>query len=342
MQYKTSTKISLKFTLFSSILLLLFGFFVNFLFFWSWYYIQNQRLNSQISIVIPWILSFWGKQGRNIIKTDSIDSEIAQNIGKNIFFLNISKIDDIHYLFLTTTNQITFIDISQEIESQKNLLFISLYVIIVFSILNYFVSRWFVVSSLKWLKTLSKFVEWLHFDNLKQKIDFPGHEKDELKIIANWINEAIFRLSEQADALKDFVRNASHELKTPLMMINSEADLAIKSQKYVSGLKNIKNYLKQLDNLIEHLLLITKLDSGVVFWKEEIDIIPIIQKHIDVLKEQYKDKEISISKNIPLSFIYKAHEWVFNIIIRNLLDNAFKYTSKWGSINIVLEKKSFL
>jgi len=89
-----------------------------------------------------------------------------------------------------------------------------------------------VKSSLSKLNDLVDHVKKLNVDNLHNKINIEGPKDDEINILAIKMNEALEKINKQTNSLKDFVSNASHEFKTPLMTINTEIDYAIKSKKH--------------------------------------------------------------------------------------------------------------
>jgi len=89
-----------------------------------------------------------------------------------------------------------------------------------------------VKTSLEKLNYLVEHVKDLDLDNLHNKLEIIGAEDDEINILAKRMNEAMEKINRQTLALKDFISNASHELKTPLMTMNSEIDYAIKSKKH--------------------------------------------------------------------------------------------------------------
>jgi signal transduction histidine kinase len=67
---------------------------------------------------------------------------------------------------------------------------------------------------------------------LDKKFEIIGREDDEINILASKINTMTDRINKQTLALKDFISNASHELKTPLMSISSEIDYSLKAKQY--------------------------------------------------------------------------------------------------------------
>lgn len=75
-------------------------------------------------------------------------------------------------------------------------------------------------------------MDHLNIDNLHQKIAISGHPHDEINRVSQKFNEVLEKIHTQTLSLKDFVTNASHELKTPLMSMSTEIDYAHKTKKY--------------------------------------------------------------------------------------------------------------
>ena len=72
----------------------------------------------------------------------------------------------------------------------------------------------------------------MHIDNLNEKITISGHPQDEINRVSQKFNEVLEKIHTQTLSLKDFVSNASHELKTPLMSMSTEIDYANKTKNY--------------------------------------------------------------------------------------------------------------
>ena len=379
---KTSTQISLKFTMFSAAILFIVACVVNIFFFYSWYSEAKDPAVAKIDIFgwlrgdEDWIfpkrenvpgnrnLSWrnipqewrdfppfqekpnqWGfspeqKFPRHEIRLMAT-SEEAQELLKKDKFLNIAVVDWYYLYFNKIWDQLLIRNVTQQLELQHSLFWISLLVFIVWSILSYMVSLWFVKTSLKKLNTLNEALWHLDIDHLDKKIEIEGAEDDEINKVIKVFNQTIEKIHVQALWLKDFVRNASHELRTPLMWISTLVDFARKSKDYEGTLMEVKGEIKRMDWLLETLLLITRIEEKISLEKENTDIVPSLKNTILQLEEEFKEKKVNVEKSIPQHLEKCVHKQWWESIMTNLLRNAFKYTDEEWKISVELTDNAF-
>lgn len=334
MNIKTSTKISLKFTFFTSLLLILFWLIVNLFYFYQWYEKGKARLEERGTIFD----NIWfGRYYKNInpIKDIRQNALIARTLYENRIFLNISYINWNYILYSIINNRVYYSNITHYIYSQISLLMVSMYVIIFMMIIVYFVSFYFVKSSLKWLNLLVKQTKKIDLDNLNTYIKVKGPDDDEIKIVAESINNAMKKIDNQTRSLKDFISNASHELKTPLMEILAQADIIddLETKRW------IKHSILNMNKIVENLLLLSKLQSQNNFEKNKENISLIIYNISDRLSNLYSNKKIKLHINIEENIKIFTSNILFEILFKNILENAFKYTQENWNIYINLDNE---
>ena len=339
---KTSTKISLKFTIFTVVILSIFGVIINAIFFMSWFNKVNIDLENRIKTIEKKHNMMETLMGQKFSRSFIFHkwSKEAESIKNNLVFKNIAKIDKYYIIYIEAKNDIFVMNITQNMEGQESLLKLMIQLTIIFSIISYLISLLFIKTSLKKLNKLVEHTKKINIDKL-DKINMEGAEGDEIKIVADSLDNALSKISEQTNALKDFVSNVSHEFKTPLMIINSDIDYAIKSKEYKQGLLNIKETTKHLNNLIEHLNFITRLEDSWPLKLQKENCSVIIKETIKQLEKNYKEKEISLSTEIEDNIFWEINKTSFEMIIKNLIENAFKYTPNKWTIHISLTKNSF-
>ena len=350
---KTSSKISLKFTLFTIVIVLIFGVLANLLFFrmrWRTLNIEVQwdkMVNKERMMKEPrqtppqWQNEPEFKKRFINHLSITLNSEEYQELQNNeiLKWCWISKLWDSYFYYHRVNDTVIVRDITPQIQSQKNLLITSIYLLIFSAILAYIVSLYFVKSSLRKLNDLVDYVKWLDLNNLEKKYEIVWPENDEINVLAMKINSATDKINKQTLALKDFISNASHELRTPLMSINSEIDYSLKSKEYKEWMENIKWEILNLNNLLDELVLISKLDADSEFKKSNKDISEVVSLVSKMVEKKYKNKWLKLELKCD-NVEKKVHNSSFEIIAKNLIENAFKYTDEW-SIKITLNDKEF-
>ena len=347
---KTSSKISLKFTLFTVIIILFFGVLANVIFFkiryrsvnieaqWDKMAIKERTLPEP-----PQWPDFQNFRERFINRLSiTTDSNEYQELQKNEFikWYWISRLWSSYFYFHTIDNNVIVRDITPNIQAQKNLLLTSLYLLLILGALSYLLSIYFVKSSLRKLNDLVDHVKWLNLNNLDSKFEIVWPENDEINILAAKINDATDKINKQTLALKDFISNASHELRTPLMSINSEIDYSLKSKEYKEWMENIKSEILNLNNLLDELVLISKLDADTELKKSNKNVSDVVISTSKMIEKKYKDKWLKLELKCDDNVEKMVHNSSFEIIAKNLIENAFKYTNEW-KIMVKLNENEF-
>jgi len=268
------------------------------------------------------------------------DSEEYEDLVNNKLFENISRLWDSYFYYETFENRVVVRQITSQIQAQKNLLLTSIYLLIFSAILSYIVSLYFVKTSLRKLNDLVDYVKWLNLNNLDSKFEIVWPKNDEINILASKINDATDKINKQTLALKDFISNASHELRTPLMSINSEIDYSLKAKDYKQWMENIKSEILNLNNLLDELVLISKLDADTELKKSNKNVSDVIISTSKMVEKKYKDKWLKLELKCDDDVEKMVHNSSFEIIAKNLIENAFKYTNEW-KITIKLNENEF-
>lgn len=202
--------------------------------------------------------------------------------------------------------------------------------------LGYIVSK----RMLKPIDYITKTAENISINNLKERIEVKGPD-DELKSLANTFNDMIDRLQGAFNRQAQFVSDASHELRTPITIIQGYANLLDRWGKddrdaLEKSIHGIKLEAVNMASLIEKLLFLAKGDSGnQVIEKKEFYLNKLID---EVVKEsQLIEQNIRISNNKNDNAKVLADYKMIKQMLRIFIDNSIKFTSKGGIIDISSE-----
>jgi two-component system phosphate regulon sensor histidine kinase PhoR len=149
---------------------------------------------------------------------------------------------------------------------------------------------------------------------------------------------------EVAEMKNDFVSNVSHELRTPLasikayieMLIDGEADDEKTKHEFYEVIQNEAN---RLSRLIDNILNISRIESGLVKVNKAPQSMTVIMKEaIEVITPQAKGKQITVVENLaPLIYQTVGDRDMLYQAVLNLLSNAVKYTPEGGTVTVSSE-----
>ena len=134
---------------------------------------------------------------------------------------------------------------------------------------------------------------------------------------------------------KDFIADASHELKTPLAVIIASSDELKSDKKNSKYIDNIKYESERMNKLIASLLDLSKLENGVTIntYKDE-NISKIIERVSLTFEAIAFEKNVEIESNIEKDIIFKCNKDEIEKLISIILDNAVKHSYKNSKIII--------
>lgn len=144
------------------------------------------------------------------------------------------------------------------------------------------------------------------------------------------------KIDEYNKNLKDYNHYLAHELKTPISVIFSNLEVL----KYWFDEEIVKKTQKELKNMIAIIDVLLSFSENInIAEREEFNLENFLKAYI---REKFKDyrKNIFIENN-ELNFYVKTNQILFKRIIRNLLDNAIKYSSSWKVFIKIEDKKLF-
>jgi len=183
---------------------------------------------------------------------------------------------------------------------------------------------WPVVRGLtRRLERLQEGVEKLKAGDLEARVEVEG--RDEIARLALSFNAAAERIKELVTAHKMLLANASHELRTPLSRIRLGIDMLVKNPGKARQ-DQIAHDIKELDTLIEEILLLSRLDARHKLDEDEkIDLLAMAA-------EEAAYYEMSVTTGSPVTI--NANPRLLRRMIRNLLDNAIRHGAPPISIDV--------
>lgn len=163
--------------------------------------------------------------------------------------------------------------------------------------------------------------------------------------MAERLKNTLDRLGQEKVLLKNLISDISHQLKTPLTSSLMFHDFLIEDptlENRIDFLNKSKHQLERIHWLIKELLNLSKLESGLIqFQKSCRPIQSTVEEIVLSLQPKIKEKNMTIQFNSLLEepfYFYHDEKWLGEAI-KNILDNAIKYSHPDGEIRIQLERK---
>jgi signal transduction histidine kinase len=145
---------------------------------------------------------------------------------------------------------------------------------------------------------------------------------------------------------KQFVENASHEIQTPLAIIRSKLDLLINNagltEETAGLLADITEANDRLSQMNKNLLLLTKIDNNQFPDQSDIDLSNAIEKLLNWYQNYYEETPPGAESSIQPGVYVKANASLIDILINNLISNAFMHNIPYGYVNVLLNSRELI
>jgi heavy metal sensor kinase len=177
--------------------------------------------------------------------------------------------------------------------------------------------------------------------NLSRRLEI-GHAAEELLVLAASFNELLARLDQSFEAMRRFVADASHELRTPIAVIRGEADVALSHDRgaaeYRESLAIVLDESRRLSRLVDDLLNLARADAGrVKLDVHEFYFNELLAECCRSMQTLAGASEVTLECRSAGDVQFRGDEALLRRLVINLLDNAIRYTPPGGKVSAKLE-----
>lgn len=175
-------------------------------------------------------------------------------------------------------------------------------------------------------------------------IVFRGGHYTEINNLADTLTQASIDLEKSDMLQKDLIANVSHDLRTPLTMIKSYAEMirdlsGDNPEKRDQHLQVIIDETDRLNSLVGDLLSISRMQSGkMVLERSNFNLTQAAESIINTYKIMEIEEGYKLNFNCKVNFIVNGDEEKIKQVISNLFTNAIKFAGKDKTVNVTLKR----
>ena len=195
-------------------------------------------------------------------------------------------------------------------------------------------------SMLSPIRRMIKRIDKISGDNLSTRLD-DVDSQDELRELTERINKMLDNLEQSFDRQKKFVSDASHELKTPIAVIQGYSNLLLRWGKSDPAVldESLESIAREADNMkriVEQLLLLAKI-GRYMFTPENVELSAELSSVMDGYSLVCKTHKFEFVSNGEI--FAKLDRNMFTECVRAVIDNAVKYSDENTAVTVTLKSE---
>jgi len=171
----------------------------------------------------------------------------------------------------------------------------------------------------------------------------PPTAPEEIRPLLTELNQLFGRVEQTLEAERRFTADAAHELRTPLAALHAQVQVAQRArddEERDRSLGQLQGGLMRAAHLVDQMLQLARLDpeSGLPS-PASVDLVPLAESVCAELGESILAKRLDFElRAAPTCVVVGQAEWL-RVLIRNLVDNAIRYTPDGGRVQVVLSRE---
>ena len=165
----------------------------------------------------------------------------------------------------------------------------------------------------------------------------------DFKYLDNALLELMGKIKEAFDKEREFTSNASHELMTPISILQNkienlmvDSDMNEELQQKISGMMKTLNRLKKI---VHSLLLISRIENDQFARTDKINVKALIEEVMEELMHRVEARELDFKMDLSPGIVvpHMNHDLIFQLFY-NLINNAIRYNKEGGTITITAQQ----
>ncbi len=165
----------------------------------------------------------------------------------------------------------------------------------------------------------------------------------EIEPVVTALNQLFERVEKSMESERRFTADAAHELRTPLAALKMQAQVALRSQdesEHNRALAQVVHGVERSTRLVEQLLTLARIDPETAQREfSPVALRPVAEEILATLEPAARAKAITLDLQCAGNPTISGQSESIAVALRNLTDNAIRYTPQGGSVAITIEEK---
>jgi hypothetical protein len=222
-------------------------------------------------------------------------------------------------------------------QQSRQLLAGSLVALIVMAVVSLLLGRVLAKRVLRPLRLITSATRRISADSLDRRLAVTG-PADEVKDLADTIDELLERLEASFAAQRRFVANASHELRTPLATMRASLDVAVAkpdpAASTVALADRLRTQLDRVDHLLDGFLVLARAQHGALADAAPVDLGDLIGAALRERSAEVQTKRLNVTVHVPPGTATQGSPALLARLVGNVVDNAVTHNQNGGWIGI--------
>jgi heavy metal sensor kinase len=204
------------------------------------------------------------------------------------------------------------------------------------------VSWWVASSALRPVTIMAAQAEAITVRSPAWRLDAPA-VPDELGKLAGAFNRLLSRLETASQTQRQFMADASHELRTPVSVIQTAAEVTLERQvredwEYREALTIVNEQSMRLSRMVEDMLVLARADAGGYrLIRRPLYVDEIVAECVRALSVVAAIHDVQLVTTLQPDVSVNADDGLLRQLVTNLLDNAVQYTPPGGSVTVAVK-----